>query len=163
MKIDFFFHVSRTVFLTIEESNNFRFKLLDPNFKGTLLTSEDHTAYLNTLNHSENFFNILESRITTFNLVILFPKRSCLTPEVNNIFLAFYANGFMSGIARRFINKKYLTEPDAVPKTNCLNMKNLLGGFQLLACGISICIGIYLLELLSKSFIYARRILNLFH
>lgn len=136
---------------------------MDPNFKGTLLTSEDHTAYWNKLNNSKDFFHILDSRLTTFNLCILFPKRSCLTPEVNDKILSFYSNGLLTGMASNFINKKYLTEPDVIPKTKRLNMKELLGGFQLLACGICICVGIYLLELLSKRSVNVRRILNLFH
>ncbi|CAO1393658.1 unnamed protein product [Diamesa hyperborea] len=155
--------LERSVFLDIEEANNCRFKLLDPNFKGTLLTSEDHTAYWNQLNHSKDFFHILESRLTTFNLCILFPKRTCLTPEVNNIILGLYANGLLNEIGSHFINKKYLIEPVTVPETNELDMNELAGGFQLLACGVFLCIGIFLLELLSKRFVIARRILNLFH
>lgn len=155
--------ISRSVFLNIQDANNYRFKLLDPNFKGTLLTSEDHTAYWNQLNHSKNFFHILDSRLTTFNLCILFPKRTCLTPEVNDKILAFYANGLLHEIASNFIDKKHLTEPVAIVKTNQLDMDELAGGFQLLACGICICIGIFLLELLSERSVNARRILNLFH
>lgn len=154
---------SRTVFLNVRDANSFRFKLLDSNFKGTLLTSEDHTAYWNQLNHSKDFFHILDSRLTTFNLCILFPKQTCLTPEVNDKILAFYANGFMHQMSSNFINKKYLKEPVAVPETNQLDMNELSGGFQLFACGICISICIFLLELLSKRFVNARRICNLFH
>ena len=155
--------MARTVFLDIEEANNYRFKLLDSNFKGTLLTSEDHTAYWNQLNHSKDFFHILESRLTTFNLVILFPKRTCLTPEVNSIILSFYANGFMHEMGSFFIDKKYLIEPVVVPETDELDINELAGGFQLFACGVFICIGVFLLELLSKRSVIAKRILNLFH
>ena len=136
---------------------------MDPDFKGTLLTSEDHTAYWNKQNPAQHFFHILKSRITTFNLCIYFPKRSCLTTEVNKNILAFYANGFMTAMASKLIDKKYLTEPVVISKTKQLKMKQLIGGFQLLACGLCICFGIYLLELLSKRSVKIRRILILFH
>ncbi|CAO1409276.1 unnamed protein product [Diamesa serratosioi] len=125
--------LKRTVFLTIEDATNYRFKLLDPNFKGTLLTSEDHTAYWNKLNMAKDFFHILKSRLTTFNLCIIFPKGSCLVPGVNEKILEFYANGFIKVMASQTIDKKYLIEPVVAPKTKRLEMKQLLGGFQLLA------------------------------
>lgn len=131
-----------------QEIPSIREKIIDPDFKGALLTSKEHVAYLNILSSPQRYYIHSPDVIFTFNLVIYMPKQSCLEQEFNNQILALTGGGFLESWALRFIDRDYMKENKDIEPTQ-LNVSQLLGGYELLVLGLSIATFVFLLELLS--------------
>lgn len=134
--------------LKLNEIPSIHKKILDPEFKGALLTSEEHVAYLNLVSSPQRFFIHSPEVVFTFNLVIYMPKQSCLEQEFNNQILALTGGGFLESWALRFIDRDHMKEHKDNEPTQ-LNMSQLSGGYELLLLGLSIATFAFLLELLS--------------
>ncbi|CAO1346132.1 unnamed protein product [Diamesa hyperborea] len=121
-----------TVMLQLNEIPSIHDKILHSDFKGALLSSEEHVAYLNVESSPKRFFKHSPDVVFTFNLVIYMPKQSCLEQEFNNQILALTGGGFLESWALRFIDRDHMKEHKDKEPTQ-LNMSQLSGGYILLS------------------------------
>jgi hypothetical protein len=111
MNLDYsFFDCSRAVFIQRVQLFEYQQLLLDPTFKGALLSSEDHIAYLNQKNFPETFFHSANEVFSSFNLCIYMHRQSCLNQKINENILSLQSNGLMQIWAGQFVDYSYLKE-----------------------------------------------------
>lgn len=135
------------VFLGLENFTRMIDNLHDPDFKGVVLTSEDHLAYRN-IQAFPKFFHHATETIFTNNIVIYMAKQSCLAHNIDNIIIHLVNGGFIDKWASLFIDKHFLNHRSD-PKAVALKMDQLLGAFQLLFFGLCVSFLFFLLELVS--------------
>ncbi|CAO1409694.1 unnamed protein product [Diamesa serratosioi] len=124
--------------------------LLIPEFKGALLSSQDHVAYWNKNGFPVKFYTTCKAPLKTINLCIYMKKHSCLTAEINRHILRYNANGLIKIWASQYIDHAYLKERVDDREPQKLQFHQLLGGFQMYAVGIIIGFGVLILEILIK-------------
>lgn len=142
------FIYSRLVFINKTELPFLLKKLLNPEFKGALLTSEDHLAYWNNKGFPKKYYTPCNSKLKTINLSIYMRNHSCLAAEISRQIHGLNANGFVKALASQYIDRAYLKERVIVPEPQKLQFHQLIGGFQLYAGGIIIGLGALVLEIL---------------
>lgn len=131
--------------------------LLDPEFKGALLSSEEHIAYLNM--KSEDFHHHSKEIVYTFNLAIYMHRQSCLTQQINEQILSLTSNGLLQAWAQGFVDNSYLVENKEKGQKRLTN-NQLLGAYELLALGLAISFCAFLLEFCSQYIRCFRRLLG---
>ncbi|CAO1310415.1 unnamed protein product [Diamesa serratosioi] len=148
---DFLFYMLESVMLNVNELHEIHDKLIDSDFKGALLSSEEHAAYLNVISKPNRHYKYSPQVVFAFNLVIYMRQQSCLQQEFNEQILALTGGGFLESWTLRFIDKDRKKEQDENEPTQ-LNMSQLLGGYELLLLGLSIATFTFLMELVSYRF-----------
>jgi hypothetical protein len=131
--------------------------LVNAEFKGTLLSSEEHTAYLNGLVFPDSFFTRAEEIVSVFNLCIYMHKKSCLIHAIDDHIIALTSSGLMNAWTRAIVDKSYL-----IPKTSTqpkkLNNEMLHGAYQLWILGLIASFFVFLLEILKKKLNFLKKI-----
>lgn len=122
--------------------------LLNHNFKGALLSSQDHIAFLNQGAFPKAFFHSAEEIVSSFNLCIYLHRQSCLAQRINENILALQSNGLMMTWAKKFVDYSYLKEK-TVSEPKVLVFEQLRGAYELLAIGLALSFFVFLLEVLS--------------
>lgn len=149
----------RAVYIQRDELVTVRDKLLDSEFKGALLSSEEHTAYLNALVFPNQHFRYAPEIVSVFNLCIYLHRQSCIAQEINLNILNFKSNGLLQAWEKEFVDRSYLVERKIVePKV--LKIEQLLGAYELLAIGLSLSFSVFLIELCSSKLSCMRRIMS---
>jgi hypothetical protein len=144
--------LKRTVFVTPKEFGEALYKTTNPQFKGALLSSEDHLAYRNIEASPNIFFRHAPEAIVTYNLVIYMQKQSCLMNQINDVVINLVNGGLIQNWASRFIDKSFLKHPSS-SKAVGLNMNQLLGAFQLLVFGLFLSFVVFIFEVLAERII----------
>lgn len=129
-----------------EDSRALLLNLLNPEFKGAFISSEDHVAYWNKLGFPHRYYTICETKLKTINLCLYMKKNSCIKAELDRQILGFNANGLMKIWSYQYIDRAYLKERIIDPEPRQLQINQLFGGFQLYAGGIVIAFGVLILE-----------------
>lgn len=122
-------------------------KLLDPEFKGALMSTKDHIAYRNIISAPDKFFRIAPEIISTYSIVIYMHKQTCLARQIDHKIIDLVTGGFIDLWASTFTDKKYLKRKSK-SRANALTFEQLSGAFQLLITGLIICVIIFLCELM---------------
>lgn len=135
-----------SIFLDLENFSQMVEKVLEPDFKGVVLTSEDHLAYRNIQSFPNTFYRYAPETIFSNNIVVYMPKQSCLANEVDQIIIYLVNGGFISKWASLFFDRKFLKQQDQ-PKAASLTLKKFVGAFQLLFMGLSSCVIMFIIEL----------------
>jgi hypothetical protein len=140
--------LERSVLMDNEEFNKAMNDMTDDSdFKGAFLTSESHLAYQNKKNYPTQFFNYAPESIFTLNIVVYYPKESCLAIPFDNVISLLANNGLVDNWASIFINRKYLNQK--IEKNNkALNFQQLKGAIELLVAGWILASVIFGMELL---------------
>lgn len=125
------------VFTSVTEFVKKTDQVLDPEFKGAVLTSNDHLAYRNIKAFPNKFFRHAPETIFTNNIVIYMNKQSCLVNQVNQIIINSANGGLIEKWASHYIDKKFLNHKSS-RKAVGLTMTQLSGAFQLLLLGLCI-------------------------
>lgn len=126
-------------------------KLLNPEFHGALLSSEEHIAFLNRLNAKKSpqiYFYFADEIFFGFNLCIYLHRQSCLTENINHNILKFKDSGFLKVWVKEFVDRSYLKERKVVEPKVLVN-DQLLGAYEMLAAGLLLGVFIFLLEICS--------------
>jgi hypothetical protein len=123
-------------------------EVVNPEFKGALLTSEDHLAYRNIQASPNVFFRHATESIMTYNIAIYMHKQSCLSYQFNQMIVNLVSAGLVQNWASKYIDKSFLKRK-SVSKAVGLNMPQLLGAFQLLVTGLVISFFVFILETFS--------------
>jgi hypothetical protein len=131
-------------------------KLLNANFKGAFLSSEDHISYMNQKSFRKIFFHSAQEIITSFNLCIYMHIQSCLTQKINENILYLQSNGLMQTWAKQFVDYSYLKEK-SINEPKVLVLDQLLGAFELLAFGFAISLLSFVVEIISTKVLLLRR------
>lgn len=134
---------------------------LDAEFKGALLSSEEHIAFANKAEFPVNFYHHTDEVFFVLNLVIFLHRQSCLTEEINRYILNFGSSGLLDKWMREFVDESYLTQK-IVSSPKKLEFEQLLGCFELLAIGFIISGTAFVLEVLSNCFFKIRNRFNSF-
>jgi hypothetical protein len=124
-----------------------------------LLSSEEHTAYLNEEVFPELYYHFADEVISVFNLCIYLHRQSCLTEEINQHILNFKSNGLMQAWVAKFVDRKYLKENVVSEPKPMVNLQ-LLGAYEMLVAGLIFSISVFLFELLSFRKAKLRRIMG---
>lgn len=136
-------------FLSLDNFTYMLNQVLDPDFKGVLLTSEDHLAYRNIQAFPNKFYRHAPETIFSNNIVIYMSKQSCLAHDVDQLIIYLVNGGFINTWASIFIDKNFLKRRNQI-KTVALKLQQLLGAFQLLFLGLCVSVLLFLLELVSQ-------------
>lgn len=136
-----------------------RENILDAEFKGALLSSEEHVAFSNKAGFPDKFFHHTNEVFFVFNLVIFLHRQSCLTEEINRYILNFGSNGLLDKWMREFVDDSYLNER-IVSTPKKLEFEQLLGSFELLAIGLALSGIVFVFEVLSKFSSRLRTLIN---
>lgn len=138
------------MFIEKPDSKKLLLKLLNPEFKGAFISSEDHVAYWNKIAFPNSFYTICDAKLKTINLCLYMKKNSCIKAELDRQILGFNANGLMKIWSNQYIDRAYLKERLIDPEPKQLQINQLLGGFQLYAGGNVIAFGVLILEFFIK-------------
>lgn len=148
----------RGVFIHRSELATTRDKLHNADFKGVLLSSEEHTAYQNREVFPQKFFHHVPEIVSVFNLCIYLHRQSCLTQQINENILNFLSNGLMGQWVSGFVDRKYLTEwKTSEPKV--LQNYQLAGAYQLLAFGLLLSSFVFIIEKCSTRVVLFRKLI----
>lgn len=140
-----------SVFVNLSEYNSLLGQVVNPDFQGALLTSEDHLAYRNVKAFPDRFYRHAPEAIFTNNLVVFMTKSSCLANEVDQIINSLVSGGFIKCWAAHYINANFLKHrgtSKAVP----LKMAQIVGSFQLLIFGVAVSFAMFALEIMFNRF-----------
>lgn len=80
-------------------------KLLDSDFKGALLSSEDHIAYKNKAAYPEQFYRYSKEVFSTFNLCIYMNRKSCLVQQIDKYIQKLRSNGLIKRWADKVVDR----------------------------------------------------------
>lgn len=136
-----------------------REKLVDADFKGGLLSSEEHVAFSNKAGAPNKFFHHTDEVFFVFNLVIFLHRQSCLTEEINRYILIFGSNGLLEKWMSEFVDMSYLRKR-VVDTPKKLEFDQLLGSFELLGIGLSLSAIAFVLEVFSRCCSGLRKFIN---
>lgn len=139
--------LERTIFVTPTNFSLLMSEVVAPEFKGALLSSEDHLAYRNIHASPHQFFRHAPETILTYNIVIYMHKQSCLASEMNQKIMYLVNGGLVQTWAAQFTDKKFLKHA-ATSKAVGINIVQLWGAFQLLYTGLLMGTITFVLELL---------------
>ena len=131
--------VNRSVLVNFEDFNRLTFETLNSDFKGALLSTEDHLAWRNIEASPDHYFRHAPEIIFTNNIVVYLAKHSCLTKQFNRVINNLLNGGLFKYWASKFIDKAFLkhkTVTNAVP----LTMNQLNGCFEILVFGLLVSI-----------------------
>lgn len=128
--------MEKTIFETSENYARTYDKVIHPDFKGAVLSSEDHLAYRNILAAPDRYYRHAPEIIITYNIVIYMHKQSCLTRQLNEMIIYLVSGGLIDTWASKFIDKQFL-KYKSTSKAKALNMQQLMGAFQLLMVGLA--------------------------
>lgn len=123
-----------------------RQKILNPKFLGTLLSSEEHIAYLNAQEFPENHFHFAGEIFLAFNLCIYLHRQSCFTENINQNILKFKNSGLLGEWVEEFVDRSYLKERK-ISEPKVLVNDQLLGAYEMLAAGLLLGVFVFLLEI----------------
>lgn len=136
-----------------------RENILNADFKGALLSSEEHVAFSNKAGFPDKFFHHTEEVFFVFNLVIFMHRLSCLTEEINRYILNFGSNGLLNKWMEEFVDNSYLKEKIVIlPKR--LEFNQLLGSFEVLGIGLTLSAITFVLEVFSNCFLRLKKAIN---
>lgn len=153
------FHYFSIKIIERHEISPLREKTLDADFKGALLSSEEHVAFSNKAGFPDRFFHHTDEVFFVFNLVVFMHRQSCLTEEINRYILSFGSNGLLDKWMREFVDESYLKERNLdTPKK--LEFSQLLGCFELLFIGLMLSAISFVLEVFSKCSFKLRKLIN---
>lgn len=162
MKLLFFyntFFLPRAVFIERKSLKELQQYLLDPDFKGALLSSEEHIAYLNQDVFPKAFYHSAQEILFSFNLCIYMHRQSCLVEEINQIILALRSNGILKASAKQFVDRSYLKER-VFSEPKVLVLQQLLGAYELLIIGLALSFSAFLLEIISSHFFFLKNFMK---
>lgn len=143
--------LERTIFVTPANYSFLMSKVVSPEFKGALLSSDDHLAYRNIHASPNQFFRHAPETVLTYNIVIYMHKQSCLVGEVNQKIIYLVNSGLVQTWAAQFTDKNFLKHT-STNKAVAINFVQLLGAFQLLSTGLIMGGIIFILEMLIIKF-----------
>ncbi|CRK97644.1 CLUMA_CG011029, isoform A [Clunio marinus] len=138
--------LNRSIFIPRTMLSEIHVHLLQPEFKGALLSSEEHLSYLNMKSFPEKYYHHSKQIFYVFNLCIYLHRQSCFTEEINQHLLKFASNGLIDVWASQFIDKKCLTEKVSTLPTQLTNEK-LLATYEILFVGFLMSFIIFIAEM----------------
>lgn len=139
----------RAIYIERFQLPEVRNELLDSEFKGALLSSEEHLAYLNAQVSPHKFYHKAEEIVFVFNLCLYLHRQSCLTEEINQNIIKFQSNGLMEAWSKEFVDRSFLKER-IFTQPKILKIEQLYGAYELLAFGLLLSVVAFLIELLSR-------------
>lgn len=122
-------------------------QIVDPEFNGAFLTSEDHLAYQNIHAFPKRYYSHALEAICTNNIVIYFNKISCLVSEVDHKIMYLVSSGIIQKWSSGFIDKKFLKHRSST-SAKALNFSQLLGAFQIYLVALLVSFTSFSVELL---------------
>jgi hypothetical protein len=125
-------------------------RVIDPDFKGAVLSTKDHLAYRNILIAPKRFYHHAEEVIMTRNIVIYMTKQSSLAYEIDETILYLMNGGFINIWISMIINDDFLKNKMSV-KIFPLTVNHLIGAFQILISGLIVSVLLFMVELLSRA------------
>jgi hypothetical protein len=123
-------------------------EVVNPDFKGGLLTSVDHLAYRNIQASPHKFFRNAPEVIMTYNIVIYMHKQTCLANEFNNKIRMLVAAGLVRNWASKFTDQNYLRRSPSA-KVSGLNLNQLSGSFIIFGFGLLLSFLVFIYEMFS--------------
>lgn len=130
-----------------EQLGGIQEKLSHSEFKGALLSSEDHIAFINEKVSPNLFYHYTEEIVSVFNLCFYMHKQSCLTHEVNGNIMKLTSSGLIQSWAKIFADRSYLIPKlDISPKQ--LDNSKLNGAYMLLIYGFGFSLFVFIIEIL---------------
>lgn len=125
--------------------------VIDPEFKGVLLSTEDHLSYRNVKAFPNRFYRHAPETIYSNNLVVYMTKSSCLSIEVDGIIIYLVNGGLIRKWAAHYIDKRFLKRKST---SNAVSLKvnQFLGSFQLLFVGVLASSVMFALEMIFNRF-----------
>ncbi|XP_065072759.1 uncharacterized protein LOC135697101 [Ochlerotatus camptorhynchus] len=127
---------------------------------GVVLVTLEHLAYHNTLRLEKGFVRCTRDAISSYPMVIYYPKRTFLVRVLNRVIGQIETAGLMEFWVRRYGNYNFFPKMITVGQPTALSSHHLMGCYQS-ACvlGILAC-GVFALELVSVKIAILRRFLE---
>ena len=124
--------------------------ILNPEFKGAIITSLAITAYKNQIINNNVPVLICKEQLMSLPQVIYFQKNHYLVLTFNEKISMLNAAGLVDYWSKKYIKMKYVygIQPAKAPRN--LNISQLYGGFQIWFGGLGIGAVIFLHEYISK-------------
>lgn len=147
------------VFIERDELPEIWKKLLDPDFKGALFSSEEHVAYMNQRFFPRAFFHTAEEIIFSFNLCIYMHRQSCLTQEINHNILKLQSCGMLEAWSKKFVDPSFLKER-TFNEPKVMVVQQLLGSYELLFIGLILSLKAFIFEVISTKISFLRKFMK---
>jgi hypothetical protein len=126
---------------------NIKNNIMDSDYKGALLTSKEHVAWLNKKSSPEIFYHFTEEVVSVFNLCIYMHRQTCLARSVNENIIKLTNSGLMESWMKAYVDTSYLKlRKDEQPKE--LSIEKLVGAYKLLIYGLAISLSVFIVELI---------------
>lgn len=124
--------------------------ILDPEFKGAIITSLAITAYKNEIINNNVPVLICKEQLMSLPQVIYFQKNHYLVLTFNEKISMLNAAGLVDYWTKKYTKMKYVygIQPTKAPKN--LNISQLYGGFQIWLGGLNIGLILFIREYIWK-------------
>lgn len=110
-------------------------KLTSSSFEAAMVSGLNEILILNQENEYNFTFKFCKERVMGIPIVIYFKKNYFLIPAINKVISNLNSAGLIEKWHYNYIDKRYLKENDDPVGPKVITLDNLIGCFQLWACG----------------------------
>lgn len=140
----------RRVIIKPSEVSAVREKMINPSFKGGMLSSLEQIVYFNMMNHRNFTFSVCHEQLFAFQYSIYFQKNSYLVDRFDEELLLFQTNGLIDKVVNQFVQFSFLRPEKSQRSPSAFVLTQFKGSFQILIFGLSIASLVAGLETLSR-------------
>ena len=151
----------RSIIAKPSDIADIRRNTLSADFKGAVVTSLDQVLYSNMLTHKNHTLNICKEEIFRFQYCIYFRKNSYLPRLFDDVIHSYIPNGLLSYYINLVVDLKYKKKKDQPMVPKKIQLRKLMGGFNILAAGLLLASLTFFLEILSKKVQFLQRIFKI--
>lgn len=123
-------------------------KLKSSSFDGTMVSGLNEILLINQNNEYNYTFKFCKERVMGISIVMYFRKNFFLIPEANKVIRNLVSGGIIEFWHYRYIDEKYVNEERSPNEPQVMTVDQLVGCFQLWACGCFIAIFSFVAELI---------------
>nr|QGW50646.1 ionotropic receptor 4 [Propsilocerus akamusi] len=135
----------RAHFVSLATYGDMLDELMNSDFKGAFLSSEDHIAFRNIKAFPEKHYWHAPEYLFSMHMVIYMPKESCLPHQINEIIMRLTSAGLIHYWASFLLENNNLRGFENNRATT-IGIEQIKGPFELLAIGLGISFIVFILE-----------------
>lgn len=140
----------------------FREKTLDPNFKSGLIMPLLEVIFINQQTYMNFTYKVLKEYLFDVQIVYYYPKNFHLVEAINEKIGILKAAGLVQLWMDKYIDKSYINIKPPAKGPREISINQILGGFEVVAFGLTLASLIFIVEMLSKRVEALRNILDFF-
>lgn len=142
---------NRRVVIKVTEVPRIRSKMIDPTFKGGMLSSLEQIVYFNMINRHRYTLNVCQERLFNFQYSIYLQKNSYLDHRFDLELLQYLTNGLIDRAVNQFVQMSFMkSERTKKNLQDALKLEQLMGCFWILIVGNALATFVGCLECFSR-------------